>query len=653
MNPLAPSDVFVGRQRELEELRTGLEEVRTGTGRLVTLVGEPGIGKTRLADELAESASDGCIVVWGRCWEGGSAPVYWPWVQILRALARLVGDPVLAGRGEEEAGGLDALAAAAEGHLLQPSEVWTIHDSVGRYLVEVSDSTPLVLVLDDLHVADEPSLNLLSFIARGLRHTHIMVLGTYRDIDARLDPAVSSALARIEREGSRIMLSGFSTSEVRTMLQSMTGTRPLEGLVATIARASDGNPLFVREIVRFLTADIDLTRADESTGVLVPHSIREVFRRRLELLPDETIRTLSAAAVVGREFDIEILSRAIGERRDEVAERLEEAERVGIVSLVGGPGLYGFSHALLREALYDDLTTAMRMRLHAQIAVTLEDLQPEGHLPELAHHFFKAAHAGDLQKAVEYNVRAGQSAEGLGAFDQAARHYRRALRVGDAAVMDDDLRRQLVEALSNAENQAAGNPASGVESEETAASLSLDGDFWTVVFAGNTTLAKDSKGMRYIARMISDPGREFHALDLVTSFDEFARAAAGRRQGGDADLVLDREAKVRYRARLEELAEDIAEAEAFGETERAVRAREEVDAITAELARAVGLGGRDRRVASTSERARLSVTKAVRAAITNLSKSDPVLGGHLAVSVKTGTYCTYNPDPTAKVTWRT
>jgi hypothetical protein len=191
-----------------------------------------------------------------------------------------------------------------------------------------------------------------------------------------------------------------------------------------------------------------------------------------------------------------------------------------------------------------------------------------------------------------------------------------------------------------------------------------EGEYWTVVFEGAVVRLRDAKGLRHLARLLTDPGREFHAIDLEAADGQPApagrlrsRAGGGqpglvaRRDLGDAGALLDATAKAAYQARLTELEEALEEAEQFNDPVRATKARQEMEFLVAELARAVGLGGRDRRAASHAERARLNATRAIRAAMANLARANPALGQHLAATIRTGRYCAYTPDPRAPITW--
>jgi hypothetical protein len=192
-----------------------------------------------------------------------------------------------------------------------------------------------------------------------------------------------------------------------------------------------------------------------------------------------------------------------------------------------------------------------------------------------------------------------------------------------------------------------------------------EGEYWTVAYQGAVVRLRDAKGLRHLARLLTQPGREFHAVDLeaadrpampAASAGPPGRAGAGELQVrpdlGDAGALLDATAKAAYRTRLTELGAELEEAEAGNDPARATRARQEMDFLVGELARAVGLGGRDRRAAAHAERARLNATRAIRAAMANLARVHPSLGRHLAATVRTGRYCAYTPDPRVPIAWQ-
>jgi hypothetical protein len=185
-----------------------------------------------------------------------------------------------------------------------------------------------------------------------------------------------------------------------------------------------------------------------------------------------------------------------------------------------------------------------------------------------------------------------------------------------------------------------------------------EGEYWAIAYEGDAFRLKDSKGLRYLARLLAEPGQELHALDLVTGERTHSRPHRAVEPGliasrpGDAGEVIDARAKSEYRRRLIELEEELEEARSFGDEERAARAEEERDFLVAELAGAFGLGGRPRRAASPSERARVSVTRAIRTAMARIREHSNTLGEHLERTIRTGTFCSYNPDPHAPIDWQ-
>ncbi|MEE8370356.1 MAG: hypothetical protein V3S00_06280, partial [Dehalococcoidia bacterium] len=326
-----------------------------------------------------------------------------------------------------------------------------------------SKSQPIVLVLDDLHWADKPSLLLLQFLARELRGARLMVLATYRDVELRRGHPLSQTLAELSREGlsQRILLRGLTERDVARFIEITAGITPPEALVEAVYRETEGNPFFVNEVVRLLVADGRLDQPEEvkSWSVTIPQGVREVVGRRLDHLSEECNRVLTIASVVGREFGLDALERVSDLTGDRLLEVLEEAVGARVVTEVPrAVGRYSFTHALIRETLYEELGTTRRVRLHRQIGEVLESLHGdnlEPHLAELAHHFSEAAQGGDVDKAIEYATRAGARATSLTAYEDAAKHYQTALQALDAKDKPDEAQRcELLLALGEAGNRA-------------------------------------------------------------------------------------------------------------------------------------------------------------------------------------------------------
>jgi predicted ATPase/DNA-binding SARP family transcriptional activator len=437
--------VFVGRERELADILGAFDDARSGTGRLVLLTGEPGIGKSRLADELAAHAqSRGTTVLWGRCWEAGGAPAYWPWVQALRSYVRECDNDTL--RRQLGAGTPDLAHLLPDLRELFP-DVPELHDvesegarfrlfdAVATFLRNASEATPLVLVLDDLHVADAPSLLMLQFVAAGIADARVTLLAIYRDPDPDRGEHEDARLTELGRVASvRIALGGLAENDVVAYVRSTAAVEPPPSVVDAIVRETEGNPLFIGEVVRVLAADGMLDRPLHASWHLsVPRGVREVIGRRLRHVSPECIDVLTHAAVLGREFSLDALERLSARPSHELLDVLDQAVAARVVTDVPGTaGRLRFAHALIRDTLYDGLTTARRIALHRRAGDALEQLyarNAEPHLTELAHHFAVAAPGGDAAKAVDLARRAGDHASQLLAHEEAARLYELALSV--------------------------------------------------------------------------------------------------------------------------------------------------------------------------------------------------------------------------------
>src|SRR3990172_2097993 len=447
-NPLdrLAGGVFVGREKEMDELRAGLEDALSGRGRLLMLVGEPGIGKTRTSEEFATYAGlRNAQVLWGRCYEGEGAPAYWPWVQVIRSFVH-DRDPaaLMSEMGPGAADIAQVVSEVREGRpglpappALEPEQArFRLFDSITTFLKNASKGQPIVLVLDDLHWADKPSLLLLQFLARELRGARLLVLATYRDVELRREHPLSDALGELARAGlsQRILLRGLTEQDVARFIEITAGMRPPQALGDAVYRETEGNPFFVNEIVRLLVADGRLDRPEEvkSWSVTIPQGVREVVGRRLNHLSKECNGVLTVASVIGREFGVDALERVSDVSDDRLLEVLEEAVGARVVAEVPrSAGRYSFSHALIRETLYEELSTTRRVRLHRQIGEALEGLyatNPEPHLAELAYHFSEGAQGGDVEKAIDYAVRAGDRAAALLAHEDSVHQYEMALQ---------------------------------------------------------------------------------------------------------------------------------------------------------------------------------------------------------------------------------
>ncbi len=487
-NPLdrLAGGVFVGREKEMDELRAGLEDALSGRGRLLMLVGEPGIGKTRTSEELATYGRlRNLQVLWGRCYEGEGAPAYWPWVQAIRSYVQDCDPAALLSEMGPGAADIAQVVSEVRERLpglpappaLEPEQArFRLFDSITTFLKNAAKGQPLILVLDDLHWADKPSLLMLQFLARELRGARLMVLGTYRDVELKRQHPLAQTLGELNREGlsQRILLRGLSERDVARFIEITSGIAPPESLVDAVYKETEGNPFFVNEIVRLLVADGRLERPDDvkSWSVTIPQGVREVVGRRLDHLSDDCNRVLTIGSVIGREFGLRVLEHVADVSGDRLLEALEEAMAARVITEVPrSADHYSFSHALIRETLYEELSTTRRVRLHRQIGEVLEGIDPEGHLPQLAYHFSEAAPGGDVDKAVDYARRAAERALAQYAYEEAVADYERALQALELKSPPDETQQcGLLIALGDAQLRA-GDSEMGQETFLRAADL--------------------------------------------------------------------------------------------------------------------------------------------------------------------------------------
>jgi predicted ATPase len=440
----APARIFVGRERELGELRAGWRDVVAGRGRLFLIHGDAGIGKTRLAETVAaEAALDGALVAWGRCWEDGGAPALWPWIQIVRTLARGVdGERATRwlGRGADylrqlmpELGDLLPSSVALEAPRPRtPETQFPMLEALAEFFANASAASPLVLILDDLHAADGPSLMVLDFLARELPQRRMLLLGTYREVEAQREGERLALLNRIARQGHHMPLAGLSEADSRRLIELAFVRAPAASVVRALHQNTEGNPFFLDEVVRLLIASPECARLDHipAAGLPLPLAVRDAVRQRLQPLSTECRRVLQIASVVGRQFPFACLREVAAVAEETLLHLLDEAVASVLVTRPHQPhGDYRFVHALIRETLYDDLAAAERMQLHRRAGEALlaqYGTAVESHIAEVAHHFLEGQPAGDAPAAIELAVRAARRAESIAAFADAAQWYDRA-----------------------------------------------------------------------------------------------------------------------------------------------------------------------------------------------------------------------------------
>ena len=459
---------FVGRGPELAELVGGLDDALAGRGRLFLLAGEPGIGKSRLAEELiAHARARGAQVLIGRCWEAGGAPAYWPWVQSLRTYVR-ESDPVelhaqLGDRAAEVAQLIPDVRRLVPDLPELPSleadgARFRLFDATAEFLRAASASRPLVILLDDLHAADASSLLLLQFLARELGLTRVLVVGAYRDVDPVPSASLAAALAAIAREPTtrRLALHGLSATELAEYVERTAGDAASADLVASLHEETDGNPLFAGEIVRLLVAEGVQPGSSNGVRIAIPESVKEVIARRLAHLSREAGRVLVLGSVLGREFELDALAGLVELAEDDLLDVLDEAVSARVVTDVpAAPGRLRFAHVLIRDTLYEGLTGMRRARLHRRALEVLEGLHGEDSGSEVSRLVHHAIAGRDFEKALRHAWRAGDGALRQLAYEEAARLYRTAMDALDAADRPDEAARcRLLLSLGEAEDCA-------------------------------------------------------------------------------------------------------------------------------------------------------------------------------------------------------
>ena len=477
-----PAVPYVGREPERHDVAQRWQAVREGRRQALLVAGEPGIGKTRFATHTAlELHGQGATVLFGHCPEEVGAP-YAAWIQALCHAVDHAPAEALALHVERHGGELTRLVpvlgrrvrdAPAPTQTDPETERWLLYSAVVGLLGQLGAAAPLVLLLDDLQWADRPSLALLRHVIAETHGVPLLVVATYRDSDVARDHALVDVLADLRREDGvgRLALRGLGEPAVVSLMEHVAGheldTRGL-ALAREITAETDGNPFFVGEILRHLWESGAIVQSPDGRWELVrdldelglPQSVREVVHRRVERLGDDCRHVLTCAAVIGREFDLELLGRVVDEDEDDLIDVLDRTvEAALLLERSEQTGAFSFAHNLINHTLYDALRPTRRARLHRRVAEALEDLCGDRagcRVAELARHWTAATAPVDPGKALVYTRRAGELALAELAPDQAARWFTQALELLDRAPEAGDAERcDLLVALGEAQRQAA------------------------------------------------------------------------------------------------------------------------------------------------------------------------------------------------------
>ncbi len=479
----AVSATFVGRGPEREVLDGLLKSTAAGNQRTVLISGEPGIGKTALSSGFARDAFEGgAVVLYGRCDEDLGIP-YQPWTEAIAHLVAHVPEGLLTAHVDTRGGELARLTPQLATRVPVPlssssdgeSERYLLFGAVVDLLARVSAIAPVVLLLDDLHWSDRQTVQLLRHVVSSDAPLGLLVIGTFRESDVGRDHPLAETLAALHRESGveRLSLQGLGDDELLALLETTAGHEMTEDGVAlrdALMAETEGNPFFVGEMLRHLAETQAIYQDDQGRWVAspdlrtsgLPVSIREVVGRRVARLGEYTERVLSLAAVIGRDFDVDVLARVADLDEDAVIDLCDQAVTAAVLTEGEMAGRYTFAHALIEHTLYDTLSTARRARAHRRVADALEDLcgdDPGERVGELAYHWAHATQPQDTTKAMDYAQRAGDRALAQLAPDEALRWYGDALDLLDRSPSDDPYRRAaLLLGLGDAQRQT-GNPA--------------------------------------------------------------------------------------------------------------------------------------------------------------------------------------------------
>lgn len=452
----------MGRPLELGELLRAANCAVHGAGSVILLAGEPGIGKTRLAEELA-ARHDGTSTC-ASCWDGDGAPAFWPWMQVLRGCAD---DAALAAAGPAKSD-VRAMLDAADG--AADASRFRLFDGVTRVLDAVARRSPLLVVVDDLQWADEASVRLLRFVAHETPAMPLLIVGTYRDTDIGADHPLVAGLDDLARVGTQLTLGGLGRAEIAELARTVAGVD--DGRFGDLLhRQTGGNPFFVRELVRLLRAEGRLRTGRLPLALASAGGVEAVVSRRLAHLPHPTQDVLAWAAVVGAGFDVSVLAASTGAPVSSVLADLDPAIAARLV-VEEDAGGFTFVHDLVRETLTGSLGAADRAARHRAVGRALAATAGDdpARVAAVAGHLVAGVAGGDTDAAVAWAVRAAERAAAVLAYEEAAGWYERAITTRRLTVTGDDGEVRLLLALGAARLDAGDLPGAR-DTYRTAAAL--------------------------------------------------------------------------------------------------------------------------------------------------------------------------------------
>jgi serine/threonine protein kinase/tetratricopeptide (TPR) repeat protein len=442
---------LIGREPEFAELKQRLVQALAGHGSMVMVGGEPGIGKSHLARAiLSEAKLRGALGIVGHCYEMEGAPPYGPFTEMLEYIKRMApreGLRYSLGNDAPEVARLMPELRSIYPDIPQAIQLppeqqrWFLFNAFRSFVERAASVTPLVVVFEDLHWADEPTLLLLQHHAQTIASTPMLAICTYRDVELEVTRPFARTLETLlrEKQAVRLPLKRLPQGGVKAMLAAMSGQTPPPSLVRVIFEQTEGNPFFVEEVFRHLSEEGKLF--DDSGKWLsglrverlhVPEGVRLVVGRRLDRLSEDARRILTTAAVIGRSFSLRLLEELENRKPDAALDSVEEAERAHLVfpEADGRDARYRFVHELIRQTLAESLSLPRRQRLHLRIADGIEKVfsgRLEAQVSQLAHHLYQAGAVADPEKTTHYLVMAAKQARAGSAHEEALENLDRAL----------------------------------------------------------------------------------------------------------------------------------------------------------------------------------------------------------------------------------
>jgi hypothetical protein len=551
--------VFVGREQELKQLQAAFDAALSGKGALAMVVGEPGIGKTALCEQLATYAGlRGGKTLVGHCYEEGSLSLpYLPFVEAMRSYV-LAREP--AGLKSDLGSGAGEVARIVsevrDRVQVQPShptgdpdeERYRLLQAVTNFLCNAAKIQPLLIVLEDLHDADRGTLDLLLHLSRNTTTTRLFMIGTYRDVEVDRAHPLSATLAELRRSAAfqRMQLRGLTVDEVHRMMNAIRGQSVPWSRAEALHRQTEGNPLFIQEVLRYLVEEGLVVReggryartdGSPDPGAGIPEGLRDVIGKRLSHLSPQTNQILGVAAVVGRDFRLDVLHQVTGVSDEELDAALEEAAGRSLIEQrpILGSLAFRFTHAFFRQTLYEEIFASRRLRLHQQVARALEAVygrRIEEHAAELAEHYAQSTDAADLAKALQYSEAAAQRATNVFAYGEAERHLEQALKVQD--VLDPDNRAKRCDLLLG-----LGEALTSAGQPQRAAEIIAPESFALAEQLGDHAQACRACALAFQALQVYQGGAVFRTLlwrEWAERADRFARPDTAERVTADVQL---------------------------------------------------------------------------------------------------------------------